>query len=238
MKRTTALITALFTLALMGFATDDIRHDMVRLDKTYIAALSLTSQGKALESRKAVDALQKAWREFHGRHVNANSRDAQWKSDFERVTGMVDEASRIIASDRKPTEAHEALEHVRDVLMKLRERNRIDYFIDELTAFHEPMEGIVLAAKDKTGDTLAAADIEHIRHLLPQAEKAWLGVSAAKLDPQDYLLTPAQADDARKLMELEQTSLAALKAALAIKPNFDKLFMTFGDFRPYAKTGA
>jgi hypothetical protein len=160
---------------------------------------------------------------------------------------MVNEAVKIVASDRKVTDAHEALEHVREVLMKLRLRNRIDYFIDGLTAFHEPMEVIVLAAKDKSGDTLTEADIGRIRKMLPQAEQAWQRVTVAKLDANDYMLTPAQADDARKLMTLETASLAALKdalaasdkariaqAAVAIKPNFAKLFMIFGDFKPYS----
>lgn len=88
-------------------------------------------------------------------------------------------------------------------------RNGIDYFIDRLTAFHEPMEAIVLAAKDKTGDTLTDADIALIRKRMPQAEQAWQRVAAAKLDASDYRLTPAQADDARELM-------------------------TFGDFKPYS----
>ena len=122
---------------------------------------------------------------------------------------MVNDAVKIVVSERKVTDAHEALEHVREVLMKLRQRNGIDYFIDRLTAFHEPMEAIVLAAKDKTGDTLTDADIALIRKRMPQAEQAWQRVAAAKLDASDYRLTPAQADDARELM-------------------------TFGDFKPYS----
>lgn len=247
MKRIQTVLIALAAIVLTGFAETDIRQDMVKLDKVYIAALALTSQGKTAESRKAVDALHESWRGFRGRHYNANSRDAQWKPDFDRVNGMVDEAAGIVASDRKVTDAHAALEHVREVLMKLRQRNRIDYFIDGLTAFHEPMEAIVLAAKDKGGDSLDEADIARIRKMLPQAEQAWQRVAAAKLDANDYMLTPAQADDARKLMTLENASLSALKdavaggdkariaqTAVAIKPNFAKLFMIFGDVKPYS----
>lgn len=247
MKHANTLLIAIAAILLSGFAANDIRHDMVKLDKVYIAALALTSQGKVAESRKAVDALQKEWQEFNNRHANAKSGDKQWKPDFDRVSGMVNEAVKIAASDRKIADAHEALEHVREVLMKLRQRNHIDYFIDGLTAFHEPMEVIVLAAKDKTGETLTEADIASIRKTLPQAEQAWRRVAATMLNANDYMLTPAQTDDARKLMSLESVSLAALKDALAmgdkariaqaavgIKPNFAKLFMTFGDFKPYS----
>lgn len=72
-------------------------------------------------------------------------------------------------------------------------------------------------------------------------------VAAAKVDANDYMLTPAQADDARKLMTLENASLSALKdavaggdkariaqTAVAIKPNFAKLFMIFGDVKSYS----
>jgi len=243
-------ITTLIALAmtmLTGFAANDIRQDMVKLDKVYIVALALTSQGKVAESRKVVRDLENSWRGFKDRHYNANARDSQWKPDFDRVNGMVNEAVKIVASDRKVTDAHEALEHVREVLMKLRLRNHVDYFIDGLTAFHEPMEAIVLAAKDKTGDTLTETDIALMRRMLPQAEQAWQRITAAKLDANDYMLTPAQADDARKLMTLESVSLATLKdalvagdkariaqAAVAVKPNFAKLFMIFGDFKPYS----
>ncbi|MEQ1773515.1 MAG: hypothetical protein ABL891_06995 [Burkholderiales bacterium] len=247
MNRIQPLFVALAAILLTGFAANDIRQDMVKLDKVYIAALALTSQGKVAESRKAVDALQKEWQEFSNRHANTKPGDAQWKGDFDHVTGMVNDAVKIAASSQKITDAHEALEHVRDVLMKLRQRNRIDYFIDNLTAFHEPMEVIVLAAKDKTADMLADADIASIRKALPQAEKAWQRVATAKLDANDYMLNTAQTEEARKLMAMENASLAALKAALAagdkariaqtavaIKPNFAKLFMIFGDFKPYS----
>jgi hypothetical protein len=40
--------------------------------------------------------------------------------------------------------------------------------------------------------------------VLPQAEQAWQRVAATMFDAGDYLLTPSQADDARKLMAMEK----------------------------------
>jgi hypothetical protein len=37
-------------------------------------------------------------------------------------------------------QAHEALEPVRVELMKVRQHQGLDYFVDWLTAFHEPIE--------------------------------------------------------------------------------------------------
>lgn len=244
LKMIFALVAA---LGLSAFSANDTRQDMVKLDKVYIAALALTSQGKVDESRKAVAALRESWQAFKTGHYNANPADKQWKSDFDAVEKMVAKAVAIVgAPGKNVTEAHEALEDVRNVLMKLRQRNRIDYYIDGLTAFHHPMEEIVLAAKDKTAQTLSDADVSKIRKTLPEAEKLWKTVGASKLDAAVYQLSPAQADDAAKLVQLESAALAALKdalatgdkaqiakAAVAIKPNFAKLFMTFANFEPY-----
>jgi len=244
--RKLALILPFCAALLMGMSRDELRQDMVRLDKVYIAALALSNQGKAAETRKAVADLTRAWRGFSDRHRVANPQDAQWQKDFDAVGRHIDEASAIAGSERKATEAHEPLEEVRLVMMKLRARNGIDYFVDHLTAFHEPMEAIVLTAKDKTAQTLTEGDVARIRGLLPQAEALWQRVAAADFDAATYQLDAEAFAKARRLMQQEEQALAGLSAALAsgdraaiakaavgIKPNFAALFATFGDFRPY-----
>lgn len=247
MKKFASFMAVWTVLLLMGFSAGDLRYEMVKLDKVYIAALALSNQGKVDESRKAVKALRDAWQAFSAKHADANPADKQWKADFSVVEKRVAKALTIVETPGgKLTEAHEALEDVRNVLMRLRQRNRIDYYIDGLTAFHHPMEEIVLAAKDKTAQSLSEADIGKIRGLLPQVEKYWRAVETAKPDAAIYQLSSAQADEVAKLVKLESAALASLKealaggdkaqvvkAAVAIKPNFAKLFMTFANFEPY-----
>ena len=244
--RKLAAILPLCTTLLMGMSSDELRQDMVRLDKVYIAALSLSSQGKAAETRKAMGDLTRTWGGFRDRHRAANPQDPQWQKDFEAVEHLIGEATAMANSERKVTDAHEALEEVRIVMMKLRSRNGIEYFIDRLTAFHEPMEGIVLAAKDKSPEQLAERDIARISELLPQAVALWGQVVQAQFDAATYQLDSEAYAKAHRLMQLEQQALAELRAALAagdrariakaavaIKPSFAALFMTFGDFKPY-----
>jgi len=246
MKRLSVLLFVLCAGLLMGFSKNELRQDMVKLDKAYIAALAVTSQDKAAESRKAMEILTGSWKGFKDRYYDANPGDTQWRKDFDAADHMIAEAGRIVASDRKVTDAHEALEDMRMVMMKLRARNDIDYFVDRLTAFHEPMEAIVLAAKDKTPETFTDADIQRIRKTLPEAEKLWTRVTTGNLDGATYQLEASQLERARKLIQTEQQALAALKTALAagdkpsiikaavgIKPNFAALFMIFGDFTPF-----
>ena len=245
-RTATTMLLVLCAGLLTGFNASDLRQDMVKLDKTYIAALAVTSQGKVAESRKAMELLAASWKGFKERHYSANPADNQWRKDFDETDRMIAEAVKIVVSDRNVTEAHDALEEVRMVMMRLRSRNKIEYFADELTAFHEPMEAIVLAAKDKTPQTFTDADLATIRKKLPEAEKRWQRVMTTGLDGVTYQLDAGQVDKARKLMQVEQQALAELKSALesgeksriikaavGIKPNFAALFMTFGDFTPF-----
>jgi len=245
MKRLGVLLLVLCAGLLAGFSKNDLRQDMVRLDKAYIAALAVTTQGKVAESRKAMVLLTGSWKSFKNRYYDANPKDRQWKSDFDKADRMIAEADKIVTSDRNVTEAHVALEDMRMVMMNLRSRNGIEYFVDRLTAFHEPMETIVLAAKDKTPEALTPEDIARIRKSLPEAERLWKRVMDGKLDAVTYQLDAAQIERARKLILVEQQALSDLKAVLAagdkagiiqaavgIKPNFAALFMTFGDFAP------
>ncbi len=245
MKRFTVLVA--IVLMLTGFSVNDLRQEMVALDKIYIASLALTSQGKADESRKAVNAVQQAWGVFRNRNYGINPADKQWQPDFDAVGKKVANAVAIVSvPGADVTKAHEALEDVRSVLMSLRQRNRIDYYVDGLTAFHHPMEEIVLAAKDKTAQTLSDADIGKIRDTFPRAEKLWRVVELSKADAVIYQLSAAQSEDVIKLVKLESAALATLKSALAagdkaqiakaavgVKPNFAKLFMAFANFEPY-----
>jgi hypothetical protein len=162
-----------------------------------------------------MEILTGSWKGFKDRYYDANPGDTQWRKDFDEADHMIAEAGRIVASDRKVTDAHEALEDMRMVMMKLRARNEIEYFVDRLTAFHEPMEAIVLAAKDKTPETFTDADIQRITKTLPQAEELWTRVATGNLDGATYQLEASQLERARKLIQTEQQALAALKTALA-----------------------
>lgn len=244
--RKLALILPVLAALLTGMSKDDLRRDMVRLDKVYIAALALSSQGKTVETRKALADLTRSWRSFSERYRAGNPADAEWAKDFDAVGQRIEEAVAIAAAERKVTDAHEALEEVRVVMAQLRERNGLEYFIDHLTAFHAPMEDIVLVAKDKSAAQLNDGDVAHIRALLPEAEARWRRVAAAPLAASTYELDSAAYARVRGLMQLEQQSLAELsaaldsgdrariaKAAVGIKPNFAALFMAFADFAPY-----
>lgn len=217
--------------------------DMVTLDRAYIAALALTSQERREPSLRAMAVLVPTWKAFQAKYAAANPADPQWRPDFDLVDGMIGRADGLVLTGASLVEAHDELEGVRVTLMHLRSRNGIAYYVDGLTAFHEPMEAIMLAAKGKTPETLTAADRDLIKERLPEALALWSEVAAAPFDAGLYGFGEAKQGVLRRQVAAEADALAQLQAAVdsgdtgaviqrapALKGVFAPLFMLFGDF--------
>jgi len=234
---------ALLMQASQAKAANDLIRDMVHLDQVYIPTLAFTSDEKLEPSRKAMKSLNQVWNSFRARHRTDSHGDKQWTADFDKVDSYIKAANKIVTDGKKLKDAHEELEHVRIVFMHLRERNNIDYFVDHLTRFHEPMEEIVLAAKGKKETTLSDKDVEFIRHALPNAKDLWRATSDAKFDASTYEFNNTQEANLHSQIGKETQALNRLEkalksgnkkeiigAAVGIKPNFAKIFKSFGKF--------
>jgi len=235
------LVVVIFISAIPT-ARADMLQDMVHFDQAYIPVLALTSDEKLPPARAAMKTLKPVWKSFKQQYAT-NKNDPKWQTDIGRIDAYISAGEKIIARGTGLKDAHEELEHVRIVFMEMRERNGIEYFVDHLTRFHKPMEEIVLAAKGKTAKTLTDADIRKVRQTLPGTKQLWQATSKATFDPKLYEFDKSQAETLRKLLNKEQQALSRLEkalqggdrkeiiaAAVGIKPNFAKIFKTFGRF--------
>lgn len=224
-------------------ADDNLVKDMVLFDQVYIPVLAMTSVENLKASQITMASFEPVWQAFKNRHYSQTGTDKQWKSDFDKVDHYIRAGKAIIARGTNIKDAHEELEHIRIVFMNLRERNNIEYYIDHLTRFHEPMENIVLAVKGKTEGSLTSEDIDLVRSTLPQAKNLWHVVSNAKIDKVLYGFNEEEIATLHELVKKEKASLQNLekslndgdkkqiiKMGMAIKPNFAKLFKLFGHF--------
>jgi hypothetical protein len=216
--------------------------DFAAFDRAYVPALALTKRGTLPQCRPAMGRLKVAWQELSDKHADSVPSDPTWKTDFGQVAQLIEQAEQRLAEDDQQ-EAHEQLEGVRELLMKARRRNGIDYYLDYLTIFHDTMEKIVMpaTAKAEKGDRqLSPAELAEMRSLLQQANQEWQTVTQTALPTG---LFPVESAAARKMIQAEQRALRALEDALnhgdeksiisaaqAIKPPFARLFMAFGDF--------
>jgi Tfp pilus assembly protein PilN len=223
-------------------AQADIVVDSASFDKAYIAALALTSQNEAEKSKQSMVRLNQAWQSYAGIYRAYKPADAAWKNGFADIDSAIAKADAQVTRGDSLAAAHDTLEPVRVILMQLRRKNGIDYYVDYQTAFHEPMEEAVLTAKGKTADTLTQQDMEKMRRLIPTLEARWSALQNAKFEAAQFGFDAARNAKLRHYSELETLAIAALKRALAesdkaaiiqralaIKPPFAQMFMLFGD---------
>lgn len=218
-------------------------QDMVVLDRSYIAALKMTSQEKLIPSRKAMARLILVWEEFENNHRGMSKIDTAWQQDMDRVNDFIASANRTVSKGDNLKNAHEELEHVRTVMMEVRVRNQIDYFVDHLTRFHVPMEAIVLSVRGKTQADLSEETIVKMQSDLHRALSLWEKVMATPFDKDVFGFTQEKAKQLEMLREKELKALVSLEQALTgsnkkqiiqsgleIKPFFAEMFMLFGNF--------
>lgn len=244
MKKIIASILFLFLMTIPLSASEtQLMKDMISFDRAYIPSLAMTSQEKREPSIKALEILTDEWKSFKEKYYAFNSTDTVWQSDMDSIEEGILEALDIIDQRGSLSEAHEAVEGIRFTMMQMRERQNIDYFVDHLTRFHDPMEMILMAVVGKTPETLSNNDLTRIKSALPEAVRLWGEVGSFNLDPSIYDLDEKRMKNINAAIPAEKQALQLLvevlgkgdesgiiKAASAIKPNFAKVFMQFGDF--------
>ena len=223
------LMLAAFSAAASALAAD-IRAEMAALDRAYIPVYALTSEHVWDQARKAIRLTFRAWQEFEDNYRDAKTTDAASRADLARVHALFYDANAILEGPQ-PELALEPLKRIRTVMAGLRQRKGIEYYLDDLVAFSEPMESI------------AAADaVAKVRAQFPAAKQAWQRV--AQTEPGSaFGLGAAQREELGRRRDAQTAALGALEAALAgndsaaimataaaIKPPFDRVYYFFGDF--------
>jgi flagellin-specific chaperone FliS len=229
-------------------ARPDLAAAFAALDAAYIPAIVLTGEGTPKASREALQSLVDQWQAFKQqiahrpmakRHV-----DHLWNAD-QRIL-----AARGAVENGKVQKAHEELGKVGQIMLRLRQKLGISYFIDHLIRFHDPMERIVETTRNKTPVELTAQDIKLIQDELSAARKRWEEIVQAEFSPGLFGFGVEELAQKDALVDLEAARLRELEAALdagdreaiieaaaAIKPPFAKLFKLFGDF-PGKRSGS
>ncbi len=217
---------------------------MSALDRAYIPALGLSGQsGDLARVRKALLAFEKAWEDFRERFAAHPDFDREWSRDLAGVQEAVEESRAALMDNSNGPAAHEALERVRMILLESRNRQKIPYFLDSLTLFHNFMEDLL--AGTPTGNLAEWVGAEKLAFTadLEVCLALWKKVKAREgLLPQAGLPAQAAATYATQWQAingllneirgaLAAGEEAALRAALKqLKPDFVRTFFLFGDF--------
>ena len=238
--------------ALFGGAQAGVLDASIALDAVYIPALSLTNAkpgdtAAADKARAAMQRLDADWPALRAALLTDLSGKTPAQAAAARKTlAQVDKAlaeSRKAIAAGDNAAAHAALEDVRIYLMKLRTARGVDYFMDRLTAFHEPMEALALAGNTLKPQDLTPAKRAELEATYAQARALWRSVEQNLPDLKAYKLSEAQqaqfnkgmADVSAAMSRLSDAlrgtdNAALLKAAAAVKPPFARTFTAFGRY--------
>lgn len=220
--------------------------DMVAFDALYIPALaastSASQDARAVPKAQAANqALAARWPALRGQlSVTWGPPSPAWIATLAAVDRQIAQSQTAVAQANWK-QAHEALEDVRIELMKARLSQGMDYVVDRLTAYHEPMETLAIA-----GTTWRPAEVDATRRA--QLEQAglhaaalWRGIERQSIDMAAHGLSPQRQAQLRQALDDESAALdrldralrtgsqeQVLKAAAALKPAFARAFTAFG----------
>lgn len=242
------MATAAAALALAaGHTLATPLSDMVAFDAVYIPALSMSTSASqdprsVPKAQASIGQLERAWPELK-RHLASTwpgAVPAGWAESLASVERQI-VATTAAAARADWKAAHEALEPVRITLMKARQSQGMDYYVDGLTAFHEPMETLALAGSTWQPSALDGTRRAQLAAAYAQARALWRGIEQKPIDAAAYGLPADKQAQLRKAVEEESAALARLsdalrgnddaamlKAAAAIKPPFARAFTVFG----------
>jgi hypothetical protein len=218
-----------------GDPSDAVRRGMAAFEGPYIGALWSTGNESPERAVASVARASAAWSALTAEQGEALSSLRGGDAAVKAVTARIEEA--VALAPDAPREAHETLEAVRLRLRELRVANGIAYFPDHLTAYHGPMEAIVLAGKSADADGVAT-----IRATFPAVRTAWSDVESAPSQNDLFGFSAAERKRREELLAAGRSAVDALAAALeagdpgairaaavALKPPFARLVLLYGD---------
>jgi hypothetical protein len=190
----------------------DQRGDMVAFDQAYIPALVLSGELRP-QTDAAMGTLLRRWDEFKQQQAYRRDRDPDWNFDIARIERHILDAQRLV-EERSYLDAHKALEPVREILMAMRRRIGMNYFLDALWRFQVPMAAMQrhLAALQATGDE---QEQQAVAESYDRARARWEAVLDQAVNPYEYGLDVGQGRHLRQQLLAEQGLLRAFGQALA-----------------------
>jgi hypothetical protein len=202
-------VTLVAALALSGVAQAkdrDFLADMVAMEKSYINPLFFTSNMNPPKAKASYEAFVPVWNAFYAEYRSYRPSEKNWIARFDAMDAavkapkaVIDQAVKLFAAKDPscvalPTVppsfncpilvgAHDILEAVRYEMWELRSHNGFPRFVtDTLTAYHDPMEAIVLTFKGRALPTISAEELAAVGEYLDEAIFLWTFVEKAPID--------------------------------------------------------
>ena len=233
-------VLILSLLAVAGFshiahASDAVTDAIQAAYAPYRVVLFKTNGNAQDEARKAIAQAQQEWgkiaTQFGAQPPAPYDRDSSFKTSLDKVSEVYAKAAGQIDKNEL-SEAHETLEHAREVISEIRHRNQIVAYSDHMNAYHAQMEKVLIDGPKTMAEPNGLMQLT--------AQVGALEYLAGKLKseaPADYLKN----EEFGASYKAVEQSVADLKAALftqdvaqvktamaKLKVPYSKMFIKFG----------
>lgn len=246
------LVWLLLILCAVGCAGEPVKpklmRSMAQIDRAYIPVSVFTGLKKQRESELAFDLFRRQWEDLYGKYYGLEFKygvdivDKFWKEDLDRVKNIV-LSSEAEIKGKKLAEAHKRLAGIPIILLGLRHRNGLNYFLDELADFDLVQKEInkLIAGKNK----LTELEKNRLEKLAQEAGESWGRVASAEIDGKLFRLNGKNIKAMRKRISVEAEAVkqligaaaardeeGAIAAAPQLLPEYIIIYRAFGDFKP------
>jgi len=229
------LILGLLVVAGLVHADDAVTDAMQAAYAPYRVVLFKTNSSAQDDARQAIAQAQQKWSQigaqFGAKPPAPYDRDSSFKTSLDKVSEVYAKAASQIDKDEL-NEAHETLEHAREVIAEIRHRNQVVVFSDHMNAYHAQMEKVLIDGPKTLAEPNGLLQLT--------AQVGALEYFATKLSseaPADYLKN----EEFGASFKIVEQSVADLKAALftqdvaqvkaamaKLKLPYSKIFIKFG----------
>jgi len=230
-------------IILCGCSQSSFMANVIRFDQAFIPAYYYTGLGKKLPAQSALKLLRKEWENFSISYYNFMPRDREWKEDLSEIDEKISIAIGLVNKGKGLELARKNLEKIRNLAWRMRQRNGIKYYLDQLNDFDEVLEAMLLIVNRKIPPPLNDTDLQNLRWLVDRGLVLWQKAAKSEFNHQLFgfnqkkiklMKSYFQAESvllvkARKII-IEGDKRAIIQNANGLKPNFTKLYLLFGDF--------
>lgn len=200
-------IIALLLATIQAPARADMLADMVRFDQAYLPAWILARNDDS-RAQAAIEGLYDEWNLFKQQYAYTGSVDIQLNFDLDEIEWHVLEARRLILEGER-AEAGRVLRPVRDIMMSMRAREGIDYYLDDFTRYHRALSRLI--------DILDDASSTHAGELARQSRvlfESWRRITYRDINPYEYGLDMERYEMLQQSLRRQEQQLLRLNASL------------------------
>jgi hypothetical protein len=229
----------MFSMAYPEDENQGLLNAMVSLDRAYIPVLGITGHGKESyrQAIKAMERFQKEWLNFKEYNLGPVPKNKIADKDILKLDKVVNDAAYALNAGKDPLAAHAELEKIRKLLLEIRRTGRMDYFLDDLTEFHDSMEKVLALSQASGHNELLKSECDRAVVLLDRAAShiSWADRHGLDAGPKKKL---------PEMIKKEKVILSGLIQAIGLKnrkevqvsgqlmkKQFIEIFFLFGDFK-------